>query len=143
VKRAPALRGLSHDHHHELVQARRLLVAAEQGPGDRLAAAEAYVDAFFAETVEHFRREEEVLFPAYVRHAGSSPALERILREHMQLHGLAHALRAEVAGGEVAPESTQALGELLRAHVRLEERELFADIERVVPPEELEALDLG
>jgi hypothetical protein len=35
--------------------------------------ASAYVDAFFAETVEHFRREEEILFPLYVRHAGSTP----------------------------------------------------------------------
>jgi hypothetical protein len=34
-----------------------LLRAAEARPEERLAVASAYVDAFFAETVEHFRRE--------------------------------------------------------------------------------------
>jgi iron-sulfur cluster repair protein YtfE (RIC family) len=87
--------------------------------------ASAYVDAFFAETVEHFRREEEILFPLYLRHAGSTPVLERILREHMELHGLVRALRAEAAAGDIPPETLRTVGELLHDHVRVEERELF------------------
>jgi len=75
VKRHPALAGLSHDHHRELVQARRLRAAAEAGPEERLATATAYVDVFFTETVAHFRAEEERLFPAYVRVAGDTHAL--------------------------------------------------------------------
>jgi iron-sulfur cluster repair protein YtfE (RIC family) len=102
--------------------------------------ASAYVEAFFTETVEHFRREEEILFPLYVRHAGSTPMLERILREHMELHGLVRALRAEAAAGAIPPEALRSLGELLRDHVRVEERELFAEIERLVPAAELEGL---
>ena len=104
--------------------------------------ASAYIDAFFTETVGHFRHEEEILFPLYLRHAGSTPVLERILREHMELHGLVRALRAAAAAGDIAPEALRRLGDLLHDHVRLEERELFAEIERIVPAAELEGLRL-
>lgn len=140
MRRHPALQPFSHDHHRELAHAHRLRRAADGDEAARLAAATAYVEAFFSETVDHFRREEEELFPLYVRFAGSTPALERILREHMQLHGLVRALRAEAAAADVAPESLRALGELLHDHVRMEERELFAEIQRAVPPDELDAL---
>jgi hemerythrin-like domain-containing protein len=144
VKRHPALVALSDDHHHELVQARRLLAAADAPPKARLRAASAYVEVFFSETVEHFRREEENVFPLYARQpAANVELLDRIVREHMELHGLARTLRAEVAAGDVSGETLAAVGALLRAHVRLEERELFEDVQRVVPPEELDALGRG
>jgi len=133
---------LSEEHHRELAHARRLLRAADAGPEERLAVASAYVDAFFTETVAHFRREEEILFPLYVRHAGSTPILRRILREHMELHGLVRALRAEAAAGDIPPEALRTLGNLLHDHVRVEERELFEEIERIVPAAELEAVRL-
>ena len=142
MKRHPALVPLSEEHHPELAHARRLLRAAEARPKQRLAAASAYVDAFFAETVEHFRREEEILFPLYLRYAGSTPLLERILREHMELHGLVRALRAAAAAGDIPPETLRTLGNLLRDHVRVEERELFEEIERTVPAAELEGVRL-
>ena len=138
MKRHPALVPLSEEHQQELAHAGRLLRAADAGPEERLAVASAYADAFFRETVEHFRREEEILFPLYVRHAGSTPALERILREHMELHGLARALRAEAATGDIPPEALRTLGHLLHDHVRVEERELFEEIERTVPAAELD-----
>jgi iron-sulfur cluster repair protein YtfE (RIC family) len=142
VRRHAALVLLSQEHQHELAHARRLLQAADAGPEQRRAVASAYVDAFFTETVEHFRREEEILFPLYVRHAGSTPILERILREHMELHGLVRALRAEAAAGDIPPQALRSLGDLLHDHVRVEERELFEEIERVVPALELEGLKL-
>jgi hemerythrin-like domain-containing protein len=135
VKRHPALVPLSHDHHHELVQARRLRAAAERPAAERLAAASAYVDLFFTETVRHFRDEEERLFPAYAARAGGTPLLRRILEEHMQLHGLVRALRARVAGGDVAADELRELGDLLHAHVRVEERELFPAIEETLGDE--------
>jgi iron-sulfur cluster repair protein YtfE (RIC family) len=142
VRRHPALLPLSQEHQQELAHARRLLRAARAEPEGRLAAASAYVEAFFTETVEHFRREEEILFPLYFRHAGSTPTLERILREHMQLHGLVRALRAAAAAGDIPPEALRTLGELLHDHVRVEERQLFAEIERIVPAAELEGARL-
>ena len=143
MRRHAALVPFSHDHHHELVQARRLRLAADAPPAERLEAARAYVELFLTETQRHFRDEEETLFPLYVRHAGETETLRRILREHMELHGLVRALRTEVAGGEVAPASVRALGDLLHAHVRVEERELFPAIEAVVPEAELEAVRFG
>jgi iron-sulfur cluster repair protein YtfE (RIC family) len=142
VRRHPALVPLSKEHHHELAHARRLLRAAGAGPEERLAAASGYVEVFFTETVEHFRREEEIHYPQYHRHAGSTPTLERILREHMQLHGLVRALRAAAAAGDIPPEALRTLGELLHDHVRLEERELFQEIERIVPAAKLEGVRL-
>ena len=38
------------------------------------------------------------MFPLYARHAGPTALLARMLREHMQLQGLARELRAEVVG---------------------------------------------
>lgn len=52
------------------------------------------------------------------------------------------ALRAEVAAGEIAPGTLRTLGELLHDHVRVEERDLFAAIERIVPAAELERMRL-
>ena len=141
MKRHPALVGLSHDHHHELVQARRLRQAADAAPDERIAAARAYVELFFTETVDHFRLEEERLFPAYVRAAGETELLRRTLLEHMQLHGLARTIRAEVAAGEVPPGRLRELGDLLHAHVRVEERELFPAIEAALG-DELDTLAL-
>ena len=140
VRRLAALAGFSEVHQHELVQARRLVRAADRAPEERLAAASAYVQTFFAQTVEHFRREEEELFPLYALHAGSTPTLERVLAEHMQLQGLVRALRTHLAAGEAPPDELRTLGRLLSEHVRIEERELFAEIARVVPAAELERL---
>ncbi len=144
MKRHASLAALSEDHHHELVQARRLVAAAGGAPDERRRVAGAYVDAFFSETVEHFRREEETVFPLYARRPDADTALlERVLREHMELHGLVRTLRAELVGGDVSPETLSALGTLLRTHVRLEERELLEDVQRVVPAAELDRLPLS
>lgn len=140
VTRVVALAPFSEDHERELGHARRLLSAADDGPEERLAAARAYVAAFFGETVEHFRREEEELFPLYARHGGRRELVERILEEHMQLQGLVRALRTHVVAGDVAAEELRTLGSLLLDHVRMEERELFEHIQQVVPEAELAEL---
>jgi Hemerythrin HHE cation binding domain len=64
MKRHPALVPLSHDHHHALVEARRLRQAADAP--DAAAAAAAFLRFFAQETVPHFREEEELLFPSVI-----------------------------------------------------------------------------
>jgi hemerythrin-like domain-containing protein len=59
-----------------------------------------------------------------------------------ELRGLVGALRAQAAAGEIPPEALRTFGDLLRDHVRVEERELFEAIERVVPAAELEGVRL-
>lgn len=141
MRRHPALVPLSDDHHHELAQARRLRLAADGSREERLAAGAAYAAVFFTDTVEHFRREEETVFPLYAAHArADDPLLARVLREHRELQGLARAVRAGVAAEDVPPETLRTLGAHLHDHVRFEERELFEAVERIVPAAALDAL---
>jgi hypothetical protein len=143
LKRHPALVPLSHDHHNELSEARRLRLASGSDVAEaRRAAGEHYVDVFFTEVVGRFRVEEERLFPAYVRHAGTTPLLKRVLDEHRELRSLAEALRSELAAGDASGETLARLAELVEANVRGEERELFPEIERAVPDSELRSLEL-
>ena len=63
MKRHRALVPLSDDHHHELVQARRLLRATDAPADERLAAGTAYAEAFFTEelTIAASRAFEEAV----------------------------------------------------------------------------------
>jgi quercetin dioxygenase-like cupin family protein len=134
VKRHPALVPLSHDHHHALVRARELRRAATAGEDERRAAAARFRRFFADETGRHFREEEEQLFPLL---DGEPAPLVQALREHQRLRALVRQL-----GEDQSPETLVAVGELLEAHVRLEERVLFPLLEREVPRERLERLAL-
>jgi hypothetical protein len=61
----------------------------------------------------------------------------------VQLEGLARKLAIAVAAGVVDREALAAAGELLDAHIRLEERQLFPLIEELVPDGELRRLGLA
>jgi mannose-6-phosphate isomerase-like protein (cupin superfamily) len=117
VKRHPALVALSHDHHHALVHARRLREGDPAG----------FAEFFARDLVRHFRQEEEVVFPLLAEVGEHPPELARALVEHARVRALAR---------RPGPE----LGELLEAHVRLEERVLFETIQRAVPDERLTEL---
>ena len=145
MKRHPALIPLSRDHHGGLVQALRVRRAATNGDASaRLAAAREFVEFFRNEERVHLRDEEEELFPLFLRHVQPQPALLRQARlQHMQLEGFARKLDIAVAAGIVDRETLDAAGELLDAHIRLEERQLFPLIEELVPGDELQRLGLA
>ena len=145
MKRHPALIPFSHDHHNGLVQAVRLLRAAADGDASaRLAAAREFVEFFRNNERVHLRDEEEELFPLFLRHVQSPPALLREARvQHMQLEGFARKLEVAVAAGIVDRETLHAAGGLLDAHIRLEERQLFPLIEELVPDDQLRRLGLA
>lgn len=130
MKRHPALVALSHDHHHALVAALRLRRAAA-ADDDPAPAVEAFTSFFAAETAEHFREEEEWLFPLVAESDEARPLLVQVLLDHQRLRAL---VRTLVEGdGDVRATMAEA-GELLEAHVRREERQLFPLIERLVRP---------
>ena len=145
MKRHPALIPLSRDHHDGLVQAVRLRRAAADGDASaRLAAAREFVEFFRNDERLHLRDEEEELFPLLLRHVQSEPAPLREARvQHLQLEGFARTLDVAVTAGSVDRETLGAVGELLDAHVRLEERQLFPLIEELVPDDELRRLELA
>jgi mannose-6-phosphate isomerase-like protein (cupin superfamily) len=135
MKRHPALVALSHDHHHALVEARRLRhkAASDEDPA---AAASAFHRFYAGVTVPHFREEEERLFPLVVDAEEAQPLIVQALLDHQRLHALAAALDDQADPRT----SMRELGQRLEAHVRLEERELFPLIERLAPVE-LDGLD--
>ena len=145
MKRHPALIPLSRDHHNGLVQALRLRRAAADGDASaRLVAAREFVAFFRNEERGHLRDEEEELFPLFLRHVSSQPALLREARvQHVQLEGFARKLEIAATAGIVDRETLNGAGALLDAHIRLEERQLFPLIEELVPDDELRRLGLA
>jgi iron-sulfur cluster repair protein YtfE (RIC family) len=135
MRRSDALAPLSRDHHHALVVAQRLQRAdAATAP----AARDAFLDFWRADGRRHFEVEEEVLLPAFApRDAAGEDAVRRVLAEHEDVRARVAAL--ERAGGADL-EALQALGALLRDHVRHEERVLFPLIEDALPEPELTRL---
>jgi hemerythrin-like domain-containing protein/quercetin dioxygenase-like cupin family protein len=143
MKRHASLVPLSHDHHHALVEARRLGRAADGTDAARCKAAADFLRFFSTETVRHFREEEEHLFPTLVGHEDADERLlVRALLEHQRIHASVSRLEHALAADEVDASAMRELAELLEAHVRLEEREIFPRIEQIVPREVLSELDL-
>jgi iron-sulfur cluster repair protein YtfE (RIC family) len=130
MKRHAALVPLSHDHHRALVEARRLRRAADAP--ESAAAATSFLRFFAHETVRHFREEEELLFPNVIDFEEAREPLVQTLLEHQRLHALTARLQQLVDTGGEVDETMRKLGDVLEAHVRLEERQLFPLIERLV-----------
>src|SRR5688500_16831419 len=85
MKRSAELRDLSEEHHHGLVEARRLRKAAA-GEVPLEEAVELFLGAWREEIGPHFRAEEEVLLPLYSAAAGAENAgIVRTLTEHVAL----------------------------------------------------------
>ena len=115
MKRSSGLRALSSEHHTALTLARRAALAAES---DNVTNAWSDVEHSFETELEiHFRQEERLLLPA-LADAGETVLVQRTLAEHAQL-------RALVYGQARDAETLRSFAELLQAHVRFEERELF------------------
>lgn len=144
MKRHPALVPLSHDHHHGLVQARRLRRAAEgSDPQHQRQTAKEFVTFFASEGAGHFRDEEEFLLPLLAdRPDPAGELLAEIAAQHASIRALTGELRQSIHQGSVDSAVLERLGELLERHIRLEERSLFPLIETVATDAELDALSL-
>jgi quercetin dioxygenase-like cupin family protein/iron-sulfur cluster repair protein YtfE (RIC family) len=141
MRRHRALIPLSHDHHDALVAARRLRRGAD-GP-ELDAAAAAFLAFFAASAVQHFREEEELLFPCVADAVEARELILRALLEHQRLHAAVAELRQLVTKGIAAPKVAvrmRELAALLENHVRFEERSLFPLIETLLPEETLAML---
>lgn len=121
MKRSPALRQLSREHHTALSLTLRIAKAIDEDARSKLMAS---VPALFHGELEpHFQEEERSLLPQLAA-AGETTLVARTLDEHAQIRALA----AAIATGD---ESALApFGKLLQAHVRFEERELFVVAEQ-------------
>ena len=119
MKRHARLQELSREHHGALKLARDAKrAAASGGLAEMEKLARHVVDIFRAELEPHFRSEEGGVL-VFLAQAGEHLPVQRTLDEHRELRQLAAALQQ--------PDGPTLLrfGELMAAHVRFEERELF------------------
>lgn len=119
MKRHPELLQLSREHYGALKLARDAQRAAESGkPGDVAALAQCVVEVFSAELDPHFCIEEQGIL-VLLAQAGEQTLVQRTLADHAELRRLAAALV------QPAADTLLRFAELLGAHVRFEEREVF------------------
>ena len=143
-KRHPSLIPLSHDHHHGLVLAERLVRGRATNPksdwpegaveqGARL------VHFFATDLQPHFEAEEAHLFPLAARALADGEARAgALIRDHETMRRMVREIESDPAG--VTRDRLRAFGEILRAHIRSEERDFFPRVQAECAPDELEAL---
>lgn len=135
MKRSPALAQLSRDHHVALVVARQL---ARADADDAAEAAARFVDFLAGHELAHFALEEAVLLPAVPDEPRGRALARQTLEDHDELR-----LAAQRLAGATQPPSADdlhAVGQRLRAHVQMEERELFPLLEESLDPAALDEL---
>jgi len=140
MKRHPSLHPLSRDHHHALVQARKLSLAAAEPDSNGLEQAGAnFADYWKSDLQEHFAQEEQILLPLLARHTSPDGSeIKETLRQHAEIARLVTELKDKLARRETLEATLlEALGEALRRHIRFEESELFPALESLATEEEL------
>ncbi|MFC0015175.1 MULTISPECIES: hemerythrin domain-containing protein [Allobacillus] len=133
MKRHEGLIPLSHHHHHALVVSKSLKEIGT-GKSDKTykVILRELIDFWEKDGNEHFRDEEEVLIPLYLRFENEPDIdlIKKVLYQHAEIRGMIAAIRNNQQADH---EQLNLLGYLLEEHVRLEERELFPIIEKAVP----------
>lgn len=135
--RHKSLHPLSHQHHNGLALCvlieRGLAADASDANVARLAGK--IWNRFELELVNHFALEEQMLFPAILSELGPSPLVDELLAEHRRMEEMVAGLRTQPDGASVL-----AFAQLLRAHIRREENELFEQVQGRLAAETMEEL---
>jgi hemerythrin-like domain-containing protein len=134
MQRHPHLVPLSHQHHDALALCVLVERSLRADSTDANLARQAAKAVHFAQTEgeNHFAIEEEILFPLVERALGGHPLLASLLDEHRQLR----LLTARLAQAPLQSD-LEAFVNLLRLHVRKEERDFFQDVQQRLPEAEL------
>jgi iron-sulfur cluster repair protein YtfE (RIC family) len=99
--------------------------------------ADEFLEFYGKNLVCHFRAEEDVLFPSLQAAVPQSAALiDELLRQHDQIRRAMPQLEAGTGLAKLIFD----LGDLLEAHIRKEERELFPLFEKNMEPHQAEAI---
>lgn len=135
MKRDASLIPLSQQHHNGLalcVLTERAL-AEDAGEESVRKQARRIIDRYEIELINHFSLEERLLFPACP--PVLSVLVEELVANHRQLEALVARLRAEPSLALIRD-----FLDLLRRHIRREERELFEQAQELIPRETLDEL---
>jgi len=126
MKRLAELQDLSRQHHGALKMARISRRVADAGDAAAIERqAWQALDVFAAELEPHFQAEEQGLLRLLAA-AGQTELVERTLAEHAALRALAGELQRPDAA------TLRRFAELMEAHVRFEERELFEQAQKLM-----------
>lgn len=132
IKRSKHILQLSKDHHFTLLFSWKIRQGLKYGAdAERI---KKYVQYFWQRDMqEHFREEEEILF-APVKDA----KVKKAMQEHQQIKEQISSL--QISTGEQASKQLAILADLVNAHVRYEERELFPHLENALTEAQLETI---
>ena len=132
IKRHQSLVGFSKDHHFGLLLVWKIGRGLNLGVSpERISN---YVLYFFAEDLEkHFKEEEANLFPKL---PADNSLRRRAEREHALVYDLVDQLRHEKTNEDLLLR----FAEVLKKHIRFEERELFVYMQQTLSATELEAI---
>ena len=140
MRRHPSLSPLSHPHQNGLA----LSVLIERGlkpDSDRNKVLELRRQALTLAEVEldgHFQVEEEIVFPAVEEALQSDELVNQLVDQHREMEALVERIRE--SSGEAVVEALIAFGDVLRKHIRLEERHLFEQLQEAISEAEIEEL---
>ena len=124
---------LSHQHQHALALCVQIERSLQAGTAD-LEALQAQIRTMFSLEIRwHFAAEEGALFPEAAAFAELKPLVDQLLAQHVSLRE--YFARAERR--ELDASTMREFAQLLSAHIRTEERELFEGCQRLFSPEKL------
>lgn len=130
LHRHPALQPLSREHFNGLVQARRLVQAAEAEENERRRRVRDFAAAWASEISPHFDDEERLLSSLVAAEDAA-----RLFAEHRQIRTLVDELLSGDARPD--PDRLRLLGRLLHDHIRWEERSLFPAVQAAASEDEM------
>lgn len=134
MQRSPELAPLSRDHNHALLLARRARQAAGRASEQEIAECwHALRSAWNLDLADHFAAEEKLLFP-HLREHGEAELAASLQREHDAIR------RTMTRADSLDATRLRVLGDVLEHHVRVEEREAFPLLERILTVSELAAI---
>ena len=119
IKRAPELKSFSHDHHHGLLLCWKIKTGMAKNVELKLI--KEYVDWFYLNHLqEHFELEEKYIFSILET---DNELVQLALKEHKRLNDLFKATSD-------LETNLKCIEKELEAHIRFEERILFAEIQK-------------
>jgi hypothetical protein len=129
MQRSGALQPLSRDHFAGLALAKAVDLSVGGEEGAHANAAGAIRRAWQADLADHFAAEEQWFLPLLP----DAELSQRLLKDHAELRRLATLQAMTVA-------DLSAFAELLRRHIRWEEREFFPEVERLATVRQLQQI---
>ncbi|HST10482.1 MAG TPA: hemerythrin domain-containing protein [Terriglobales bacterium] len=127
---------LSRQHQHALALCVRIS-RAPLATAREVQAWQSEVEQHFAlEIQHHFAAEEKDVFPVARQYADLVPLVQELLAEHARLRGYFEQARMRALDGP----ALRQFAELLSAHIRKEERQLFEEMQKQMGSMDLEKL---